>query len=284
MSDSTKSEKLWDLGKRVLTFQSRPLVMGILNVTPDSFSDGGKHFDPAVAIETALQMQADGADIIDIGGESTRPYSDPVATDEELRRVVPVIAGLAGKLDIPISIDTSKAAVAAAAIEAGAEIINDVTGLEGDPEMPETAVRFQVGVCVMHMRGTPQTMQNDPRYDNVVEEIYDYLQRRFDACIAAGIESRRICLDPGIGFGKTHEHNLELLRHTRRFCELEAPILIGHSRKGFVGKVLGDKQADRTAGTLGVSLAVAAAGADVIRVHDVKPTVEALKLFRAVTD
>ncbi len=284
MSDPSNSQKLWDLGKRVLTFQSRPLVMGILNVTPDSFSDGGKHFDPSIAIEAALQMQADGADIIDIGGESTRPYSDPVTADEELRRVVPVIAGLAGKLDVPISIDTSKADVAAAAIEAGAEIINDVTGLEGDPDMPGTAVRCQVGVCVMHMRGTPQTMQNDPRYDNVVEEIYDYLRRRFDHCIAAGIEPRRICLDPGIGFGKTHEHNLELLRHTRRFCELDAPILIGHSRKGFIGKVLGDKQADRTAGTLGVSLAVAAAGADVIRVHDVKPTVDALKLFRAVAD
>lgn len=281
MPGSSKPEKLWDIGKRVLSFRSRPLVMGILNVTPDSFSDGGKHSDPTVAIEAAVQMQIDGADIIDIGGESTRPYSDPVGIDEELQRVIPVIEGLAGKLSIPISIDTSKSAVAAAAVYAGAEIINDVTGLEGDPAMPATAVEHRVGVCVMHMQGTPQTMQDNPRYDNVVEEIYAYLQQRFERCLDAGIDRRRICLDPGVGFGKTHEHNLELLRHTQRFCDLEAPILIGHSRKGFIGKVLGDKQADRTAGTLGVSLAVAAAGADIIRVHDVRPTVDALKLFRA---
>ncbi|MCA9140557.1 MAG: dihydropteroate synthase, partial [Planctomycetales bacterium] len=219
--------------------------------------------------------------IIDIGGESTRPYSDPVAIDEEVRRVLPVIDGLAGRLSIPISIDTSKSAVAREAIDAGAEIINDVTGLEGDPGMAPLAAAVEVGVCVMHMKGTPQTMQDDPQYDNVVEEILEYLRQRMEFCLSAGIDKECICLDPGIGFGKTHEHNLELLRHTKRFCELEAPILIGHSRKGFIGKVLGDKTADRTAGTVGVSLAVAAAGADVIRVHDVKPTVDALKLFRA---
>lgn len=255
--------------------------MGILNVTPDSFSDGGRHNDTDAAIERALEMEADGADIIDIGGESTRPYSDPVATDEELQRVLPVVSGLAGRLSIPISIDTSKAAVAGAAIDAGAEIINDVTGLEGDPAMPKLAAMAKVGVCVMHSKGTPQTMQDDPTYENVVEEIFQYLRQRLEFCLAAGIRNACICLDPGIGFGKTHEHNLELLRHTARFCELDAPILIGHSRKGFIGKVLGDKNADRTAGTLGVSLAVAAAGADVIRVHDVRPTVDALKLSRA---
>lgn len=274
--------KTWDIGRRVLTFQRRPLVMGILNVTPDSFSDGGKHNDADQAIEVALQMQSDGADIIDIGGESTRPYSDSVRVDEEQRRVLPVIEGLSGRLSIPISIDTSKAAVAEAAIAAGAEIINDVTGLEGDPAMLSLAARSPVGVCVMHMKGTPQTMQDDPTYDDVVEEIYRYLQQRLEFCTASGIDKQRICLDPGIGFGKTHEHNLELLRRTDRFCELDAPILIGHSRKGFIGKVLGDKSADRTAGTLAVSLAVAAAGADVIRVHDVKATVDGLNLFRAV--
>nr|WP_145392147.1 dihydropteroate synthase [Stieleria neptunia] len=255
--------------------------MGILNVTPDSFSDGGRHDDPRAAIELALQMQADGADIIDIGGESTRPYSDPVTANEELARVLPVIAGLAGRLSIPISIDTSKAAVAKAAIDAGAEIINDVTGLEGDAAMPALAADAQVGVCVMHMKGTPQTMQDDPTYDDVVEEIYQYLQQRMEFCLGAGLRRERVCLDPGIGFGKTHEHNLRLLQRTARFCELDAPILIGHSRKGFIGKLLGDKTADRTAATLGVSLAVAAAGADIIRVHDVKPTVDALTLFRA---
>jgi dihydropteroate synthase len=255
--------------------------MGILNVTPDSFSDGGQHIDPTRGAQAAMRMEADGANIIDIGGESTRPYSDPVGVQQELDRVIPVIERLAGKLSIPISIDTSKSVVAAAAIAAGAEIINDVTGLEGDPEMAATAADLAVGVCVMHMQGDPQTMQDDPQYNDVVEEIYAYLVARRDFCLDIGIERDRICLDPGIGFGKTHEHNLELLRGTRRFAEIGSPLLIGHSRKGFIGKMLGDKEADRTAATLGVSLAVAAAGADVIRVHDVKPTVDGLKLFEA---
>lgn len=273
--------KHWDLGRRELELRRRPLVMGILNVTPDSFSDGGQHGDANAAILTALQMQADGADIIDIGGESTRPDSEPVAAEEELARVMPVIEGLAGKLSIPISIDTSKAIVADAAAQGGAEIINDVTGLEGDADMPRVATSHGIAVCVMHMRGTPQTMQNDPSYENIVEEICDYLIARRDFCVAAGIAAQRICLDPGIGFGKTHQHNLQLLRATNRFVELGSPILIGHSRKGFIGKMLGDKDADRTAATLGVSLAVAAAGAHVIRVHDVKQTVDALTLFEA---
>ncbi|MFK8112917.1 MAG: dihydropteroate synthase [Rubripirellula sp.] len=271
----------WDLGRRILQMQRRPLVMGILNVTPDSFSDGGKIAAPAQAMDVALQMEKDGADILDIGGESTRPYSDPVGVAEELDRVIPVIERLRGQVAIPISIDTSKAAVAEAAVAAGAEIINDVTGLEGDPEMPEVAAKTQVGVCVMHMQGTPQTMQDAPNYEDVVEEIYAYLIARREFCCEAGIDLGRICLDPGIGFGKTHQHNLDLLRATKRFTEIGSPILIGHSRKGFIAKLLGDKTADRTAGTLGVSLAVAAAGANIIRVHDVKPTVDALTLFEA---
>ena len=272
---------IWDLGNRQLQFTPIPLVMGILNVTPDSFSDGGKHIKTEDAILAALRMESSGAGIIDIGGESTRPHSQSVSTEDELSRVIPVIEGLAGKLKIPISIDTSKAAVAEAAIAAGAEIINDVTGLSGDPQMCPVAVRTGVGVCVMHMKGTPQTMQNDPRYENVVEEIADYLVQRRDFCVQHGIQLNRICLDPGIGFGKTHEHNLKLIRQTKRFVEIGSPILIGHSRKGFIGKLLGDKDADRTAATLGVSLAVAAAGAHVIRVHDVKETVDALGLFAA---
>ncbi|KAA1259986.1 Dihydropteroate synthase [Rubripirellula obstinata] len=258
--------------------------MGICNVTPDSFSDGGKHHNVDAAIAAAIQMEADGAAIVDIGGESTRPYSDPVAAEEELARVIPVIDGLKGQLSIPISIDTSKATVAAAAIEAGAEIINDVTGLEGDPDMVRVAVESGAGVCVMHMKGTPQTMQNDPAYANVVQEIRDYLIQRRQFCIDAGIDPEKICLDPGIGFGKTHQHNLELIRSVDQFTNLGSPILIGHSRKGFIGKVLGNKDADRTAGTLAVSLAVAAAGAHVIRVHDVQVTAEALKLFAACTN
>lgn len=271
----------WKLATRSLTLGELPLVMGICNVTPDSFSDGGKHHDLDKAVAAALQMETDGAAIIDIGGESTRPYSDPVATDEELSRVIPVIEALRGRLTIPISIDTSKAAVAEAAIRAGAEIINDVTGLEDDPNMASVAAKSGVGVCVMHMKGTPQTMQDDPVYENVVEEIRGYLIARKQFCLDAGIEHDRICLDPGIGFGKTHQHNLDLLRGVHRFTDLESPILIGHSRKGFIGNVIGDKKADRTAGTLAVSLAVAAAGAHVIRVHDVKPTMDALKLFAA---
>ncbi|QDT03458.1 Dihydropteroate synthase [Rubripirellula lacrimiformis] len=272
----------WNLGRRTITFQQRPRVMGILNVTPDSFSDGGKHQNLSVAVDAALQMQADGADIIDIGGESTRPYSDPVGTQEELDRVIPVIDALLGKLTIPISIDTSKSAVAQAAIDCGAEIINDVTGLEGDPAMVDVAVRTKVGVCVMHMRGTPQTMQDAPQYADVVDEIRSYLIERKEFCLASGISLDRICLDPGIGFGKTHEHNLDLLAATGRFTDLGCPILIGHSRKGFIRKLVGDSPAATMAGTLAVSLAVAAAGAHIVRVHDVRETVAGLRLFAAV--
>jgi dihydropteroate synthase len=270
-----------------LTIGRVPLVMGILNVTPDSFSDGGKHLDPSIAIASALAMQAAGADIIDIGGESTRPYSDPVGAQEEIARVMPVINGLAGKLSVPISIDTSKAAVARAAIDGGAEIINDVTGLEGDPTMAQQAASSSVGVCVMHMRGTPQTMQDDPLYDNVVDDIHRYLNKRLQFCLAAGIERDRICLDPGIGFGKTHAHNIELIAAISRFNDLGCPILIGHSRKGFVRKLINANKdepvadKDMMAATLGVTLAVAAAGAGVVRVHDVRETVLALRLFQA---
>jgi dihydropteroate synthase len=283
---SSNPPRHWNIGRRTLCANRGvgghgPLVMAILNVTPDSFSDGGRHFSPDSAVDAAIEMVARGADIIDVGGESTRPYSTPVSAQQELDRVIPVIERLAGQIDVPISIDTSKATVASEAIRVGAEIINDVTGLEGDIDMAPVAAETGVGVCVMHMRGTPQTMQDDPRYEDVVAEIDDYLRQRFDWCINQGILADRICLDPGIGFGKTHEHNLELLRSTNRFTKIGPPILIGHSRKGFVGKVLGDSSIDRDHATLGVSLAVAAAGADVIRVHAVGPTVEALRLFVA---
>ncbi|MEM6689165.1 MAG: dihydropteroate synthase [Planctomycetota bacterium] len=251
----------------------------MLNTTPDSFSDGGRNLDPGIAIESGLRMVSEGVDIIDIGGESTRPYSDPVDASEEIRRIKPVTESLARQVSVPISIDTSKAEVARAALDAGAEIINDVTGLEGDVDMVDVARDSNAGVCVMHMRGTPQTMQDDPRYDDVVRDIFEYLKKRLEWCLEQGLESQRICLDPGIGFGKTHEHNLGLLRNMRAFLELDRPILIGHSRKGFIGKLLGNKEADRTYGTLGVTLAVAAAGMHVVRVHDVAASVQALKLF-----
>lgn len=273
---------LWKLRSRELRMETgMPLVMGILNVTPDSFSDGGRFGGPEAAIAAALRMEDDGAAIIDIGGESTRPYSDPVAVDEERRRVMPVIEGLAKRLQIPISIDTTKAAVAAEALGCGAEIINDISALQGDPEMPAVALRSGAGVCVMHMRGTPQTMQDDPCYDDVVAEVDRYLRETLEACLAFGLDRQSICLDPGIGFGKTHEHNLQLLRGVRRFLRIGQPLLVGHSRKGFIGKVIGDKQVDRLAGSVGVSLAMAAAGVHVLRVHDVAETCQALRLFAA---
>lgn len=255
--------------------------MGIVNVTPDSFSDGGRFFDAKRAVEHGLRLAAEGADILDVGGESTRPYSTQVDTDEELRRAIPVIESLVRQTDVPVSIDTSKAAVAQAALEAGAEILNDVTGFEGDEGMMQVAVKSQAGLCAMHMQGTPQTMQDSPDYDDVVEDIFAYLVERRDALLAAGVGRERICLDPGIGFGKTHQQNLTLLANCGRFHQTNCPLLVGHSRKGFVGKVLGDKEADRTLGTVGVTLALAAQGVQVIRVHDVKPNREALALFEA---
>lgn len=255
--------------------------MGIINVTPDSFSDGGKYFDQTAAIAHALQLASEGADLLDIGGESTRPYSEPITADDELRRVLPVIKALVDQVTVPISIDTSKAAVAYSAIEAGAEIINDVTGITGDPAMIDLAGETGVGVCAMHMQGTPQTMQDNPTYTDVVREVRDYLRERRDALLSTGIARERICLDPGIGFGKTHEHNITLMRHCYEFHELGCPLLVGHSRKGFLGKLIGDKQADRTNATIGAALALAVQGVQIVRVHDVQPVREALIAFDA---
>lgn len=271
----------WRLPSRALNLPRRPLLMGIVNVTPDSFSDGGKFLDPLAAAEHAMELAAAGADILDIGGESTRPYSQRVPEGEELGRVLPVITEVTRLTDLPISIDTSKASVARACIDAGAEIINDVTGLNGDPDMVAVAVKARTGVCVMHMRGTPQTMQDNPVYDDVAEDIFQYLRSRRDALLAAGIDHERICLDPGIGFGKSHEHNLALLSGCGRFHDLECPVLVGHSRKGFIAKMLGDSDADRAAGTIGVALSLARQGVQIIRVHDVQAVCEALLLFEA---
>jgi len=257
------------------------MLMGIVNVTPDSFSDGGQYLEPAAAIEWGLQLAEQGADLLDVGGESTRPYSAPVSAADELRRVLPVVQALCERTRIPVSIDTSKAVVAAEAIAAGAEIINDVTGLEADPRMMRVAQETGAAACVMHMRGTPQTMQDDPRYDDVVQDVGAYLRRRRDALIASGLDVQRICLDPGIGFGKTHQHNLTLLAHCGRYHALGCPLMVGHSRKGFIGKVLDDPQADRTAGTIGVALALARQGVQVIRVHDILPLRQSLLLFDA---
>jgi dihydropteroate synthase len=261
----------WQLRTRRLDFPRRPLLMGILNVTPDSFSDGGRFFEPDIAIEHGLRMAAEGADIIDIGGESTRPYSEPIDAAEELKRVLPVVRELSQRTTAIISIDTSKA-----------EVINDVTALGGDEAMLPLAVKSKAGVCAMHMLGTPQTMQDDPQYDDVVAEVLAWLCRRRDLLLAAGIEPSRLCLDPGIGFGKSHQHNLTLLANCWRFHALDCPLLIGHSRKGFIAHVIADKQIDRTPGTIGVSIALANQGVQILRVHDVAPIRQALLLYETV--
>jgi dihydropteroate synthase len=284
-SSSPLSETLppathWRLRTRTLSFGPLPRLMGIVNVTPDSFSDGGRFLARDAAVQHALRLLDEGADILDVGGESTRPYATPVAADEELRRVLPVIeAVLKNRPAAILSIDTSKAAVARAALAAGAEIINDITGLTGDPAMLAVALETGSAVCVMHMQGTPQTMQLAPAYTDVVAESHTYLRLRRDTLTAAGLDPARICLDPGLGFGKTHEHNITLLRNAFRFLDLGCPLLIGHSRKGFLGKLLGDKTADRTYATLGASLSLALQHIPLLRLHDIAPTKQALLAF-----
>ena len=258
--------------------------MGIVNITPDSFSDGGKFSQIDVAVEHALNLANQGATILDIGGESTRPYSTAVEADQELARVIPVIEELVTKTKTPISIDTSKSVVAAAAIAAGAEIINDVTGLEGDSKMIDVARQTGAGVCAMHMQGTPQNMQDNPCYQNVTREIYAYLAQRKSTLVDAGLKPTKICHDPGIGFGKSHDHNLQLLRDCHQFHELGCPLLIGHSRKGFIGKLINDNSPQtspltidqRDAGTLAITLQLAQQGIQLIRVHEVANTIAAL--------
>ncbi|MEQ1828791.1 MAG: dihydropteroate synthase [Pirellula sp.] len=253
--------------------------MGILNVTPDSFSDGGKYFTTQSAVDQAKRLEDQGADILDIGGESTRPYSQAVDADDELQRVVPIVEKLQGRIGIPISIDTTKASVAAAALDLGVEIINDVSGLSFDPKMIELARETSAGVCAMHMRGTPQNMQDNPTYGDVVADVRSYLKTRDRWLVEQGVAPERICLDPGIGFGKTHEHNWSLVRNVESFHQLGRPLLVGHSRKGFIAKVLGNKDTDRTFGTIGVSIALSIHRVQILRVHDIAANKQALELF-----
>ena len=264
-------------------FLPRPSVMGVVNVTPDSFSDGGAFLHPQAAIAEARGMLEEGAAIIDIGGESTRPESDGVALDEELRRVEPVLAALA---DAPLSIDTSKAAVARMALEAGAEMVNDVTALRGDPELAGVLADSDACLCLMHMLGEPRTMQENPRYDDVVSEVKAFLEERLEFATGAGIDEERICLDPGIGFGKTVEHNLELLARLDEIVALGRPVLVGASRKRFLGRLLGDWEALTGPVAAGVAVAVLAyeRGATVFRVHDVREHVEGLTAARALEE
>jgi dihydropteroate synthase len=277
----SRAAQHWKLRDRTLELGRGPLLMGIVNVTPDSFSDGGRFLDPARAIEHGLRLEAEGAAILDVGGESTRPGAAGVDADEELRRVMPVVTELCRRASVPVSIDTSKAAVAREAVAAGAQIINDVSGLAFDPAMVPLAAETGAGVCVMHMQGTPRTMQQNPTYCNVVGEVLNYLRRRRDALVATGVEAERIAVDPGIGFGKTTDHNLTLLAEAWRFHELGNPVLVGPSQKRFIGQLIGDLAADRTAGTIGVALALARQGVQVLRVHDVGPVRQALVLYEA---
>jgi dihydropteroate synthase len=256
-------------------------VMGVVNVTPDSFSDGGLYLDPARAIEHGRGLEVAGAEVLDIGGESTRPGAEEVGVEEELRRVVPVIEGLEG-VKAEISVDTSKAAVAAAALEAGAGIVNDVTALRGDSEMAALCADRGATVVLMHMLGTPRTMQRDPVYDDVVDDVRAFLSERVEAALAAGIPEERIWLDPGIGFGKTAEHNLELLRRLSELRELGRPLVIGTSRKSFIGKVDGSDAGERLGGTIASSVLAAAEGAEVLRVHDVAEVGQAMAVATAI--
>jgi len=257
-------------------------VMGILNVTPDSFSDGGVHFDRVAAIEAALRMEDDGAGVIDVGGESTRPGSDAVSEDEEWSRVVPVIAEIRKRSAVPISIDTRKARVAEAALDAGANIINDVSALRHDAQMRPLAARRNVPVILMHMRGEPRSMQENIQYDEVVSEVARELEAWRDAAIAEGVPQRNIFVDPGIGFGKTFAHNLTLLARAREFTRI-APVVIGASRKAFIGKLTGQPVgSSRMAGSLATVAAAHRGGAAIVRVHDVRATVDFLKVLDAI--
>src|SRR5919204_3051998 len=259
----------------------RPSVMGVVNVTPDSFSDGGVHFQPAAAVAAGWRMVDVGAAIVDIGGESTRPGAGGVSVDEELRRVVPVLETLRG---LPVSIDTSKSQVAAHALTLGAELVNDVTALRGDPELAGVVAENRAYLCLMHMQGEPRMMQADPRYDDVVADVARFLDERLTFAVSQGIPEESICLDPGIGFGKTVEHNFELLRRLGELVALGRPILVGISRKSSLGKIMGDPTAKTgtTAASVGAAVLAYERGASIFRVHDVREHVEALTAARAV--
>jgi dihydropteroate synthase len=271
----------WIARGRVVADGDRPRVMGIVNATPDSFSDGGLAFRPADALARAEALVADGADILDIGGESSRPGAEVVGTDEEIRRVVPVIEALAARLTVPISVDTTKPEVARLALAAGVAIVNDITALS-DPAMLALAVEYEAGVVLMHMQGTPQTMQLDPHYDDVVGEVLAYLADRIAIAESAGIPRERIAIDPGIGFGKKTAHNLALLRGLDRFATLGCAVLVGVSRKGFLSKLTGRDARTRPTASVACSLNAIQKGAGIVRVHDVAEMVEAVRVWDAI--
>ncbi len=273
-----------DCGSKKLYLSERTHVMGVLNVTPDSFFDGGRYFDPDRAFERALEIEEEGADLIDIGGESTRPGSDPVEISEEMRRVIPLIEKLNGKISIPISIDTKKSEVAEAALQAGASIVNDVSGLRSDPEMISVVAKHKVPVVIMHMKGTPKNMQNNPSYEDLIGEIYDYLTGTIQMAVKGGIPKEKIIVDPGMGFGKKWEDNFVILGRLKTFQSLMCPILVGVSRKSFIGWALGLPEEKRLMGTAGAVAASVMNGAHIVRVHDVKEMVQVVRIVDRIKE
>jgi len=279
---SGKTQLIWNCRGREIDGGAKTLVMGILNATPDSFSDGGHFQTLEKGVERALQMVEEGADIIDIGGESTRPGAEPVQPSEEIERTVPIIGKLREQRDCLISIDTQKAEVARAAVDAGADIINDVSACS-DPGMAKVAAETGAGLVLMHMLGTPGTMQNKPHYDDVVFDVRDFLEERMESAVAQGVSPLQIALDPGIGFGKTDEHNLELLREIPIFKMIGRPLLIGVSRKSLFGRLLGREVDERLAGSLAAAVFSVLHGASILRVHDVKESCDAVRLVDTLT-
>jgi dihydropteroate synthase len=276
-------ERIWRIGERLFDVSRHGLIMGVLNVTPDSFSDGGEFFPRDKAIERGVLLAREGAHIIDVGGESTRPGSKAVVVEEELHRVIPVIEKLRAKADVPISIDTSKAEVARAAIEAGASIVNDITGGRGDKRMLPLIAQSKSALIIMHMQGIPKTMQTQPQYTDVVEEISDFFRQQYARAIGSNIDPMAIAFDPGIGFGKTLEHNLELLAQLERLRAHDRPLVVGVSRKSFLGKLIGSPEIrDRLVPGLALTSLLRGRGADVFRVHDVKENVYALRVTEAI--
>ncbi|NPB09797.1 MAG: dihydropteroate synthase [Thermodesulfobacteria bacterium] len=271
------------VGKHLFEWGRRTYVVGILNVTPDSFSDGGLYHRVDRALFRVEEMVSAGVDLIDVGGESTRPFAKPVPAEEELARVIPVIEAVRKRFDIPISIDTYKARVAREALAAGADIVNDVSALRFDPEMVRVLVETGAPVILMHMKGTPQTMQLDPHYEDVVAEIKDFLQERKEFAISNGVQAEKIILDPGIGFGKRFEDNLAIIKHVDEFSSL-GPVLLGPSRKAFLGEILGKEARERDAGTMAVVAYAALKGVDLVRVHNVEMAVDTLKVIQALKE
>ncbi len=270
------------VGDRKLTFGDRCYIMGVVNVTPDSFSDGGDFFERPRAVEHGLELAEAGADIVDIGGESTRPGADPVPTEEELQRVLPVIEGLADETDALLSIDTTKADVAREALEAGADLVNDISGFGFDPNMPEVVAEADVPCILMHIQGTPETMQEDISYDDVVDDVADYFETRIELAVEAGIDEDKIILDPGIGFGKTVKQNYRLIRELSNFCELGRPLLLGTSRKSSIGAIIDEPPKERVWGTAATVACGLWAGADIVRVHDVEEMWDVVRVTEAV--